>query len=149
MRNKKLLVAGAIVVFLLVGGIVFFVNRNNSQVQTLPTSQQASVPTISADSIELTLVPGSDKQRVIMQVTKTDGINSLDYELSYTAKGNIPRGAIGHIDIKNGQNVRQEMYLGTCSDVCHPDSDVTDIKVVVKVNKSDGKVYSAEATTSL
>ena len=149
MNRKFILIGGIIVVILLVGGLVLFANKNNSQPTTTTSVQQESIPTISADSIGLTLRPGSDNQRVIMTISKTSDIESIDYELSYTAKGNIPRGAIGHLDVKKGQTATKELYLGTCSDVCHPDSDVTDIKVIVKVNKSDGKVYQAEASTSL
>ncbi len=36
------------------------------------------------------------------------------------------------------------MIFGTCSDVCHYDKDVTDVKLIVKVTKMDGKVYQAE-----
>lgn len=149
MKNNKLIfLGGAIVIFLLVGGLVILSNKSTSKTTT-PTIQEQSVPSISADEIGLTLKPGSDGHRVIMSVTKTSDITSLDYELSYTAKGNLPRGAIGHVDVKAGQAVSQEIYLGTCSDVCHPDSDVTDIKIIVKVTKSNGKIYQAEAKTSL
>ncbi|HKC14616.1 MAG TPA: hypothetical protein VKC89_01470 [Patescibacteria group bacterium] len=145
--NKKLIIGGLAAIILLVGGLVLFTNKSTPQ--TTSTVQEQSVPTISADEIGLTLKPGSDGHRVVMAVAKTDGISSLDYELSYTAKGNLPRGAIGHIDVKSGKSVSQEIYLGTCSDVCHPDSDVTNIKLILKVTKTDGKVYQAEAKTSL
>lgn len=147
--NKKLLpILGAAALLVLVAGyFLFFAGKSSNEGG--PTVSEQNIPTISAESIGLSLKPGSDGHRVIMTVTKTDDIDSLDYELSYTAKGDLPRGAIGHVDVKKGQTVNQDIYLGTCSDVCHPDSDVTNIKIVVKVNKSDGKVYQAEATTEL
>lgn len=147
--NKNLLIGGAVLLILLIGGyFLFFAGKSTTQ-NTSSTVTEQTIPTISADEIGLSLKPGFDGHRVIMTVTKTDGISSLDYELSYNAKGNIPRGAIGHVDVKKGQKVSQEIYLGTCSDVCHPDSDVSNIKIVVKVNKSDGKVFQAEAKTEL
>lgn len=150
MDRKRLIIAGTILIILLVGGyFLFFANKSSNQ-STTPSIVEQTIPTISADSIGLTLKPGSDKQRVVMSVVKVDGINSLDYQLSYTAKGNIPRGILGTgINVKSGQPVIQDIFLGTCSDVCHPDSDVSNIKIVVKVNKSDGKIYQAEATTNL
>lgn len=149
MNKKYLIIGGIAVVIILLGGyFLFFAGKSSNQNTTSPIVEQ-TIPTISADSIGLTLKPGSDKQRVVMSVTKVDGINSLDYELSYTAKGNIPRGILGHVDIKDNQPATASIYLGTCSDVCHPDSDVSNIKIVVKVNKSDGKVYQAQASTSL
>lgn len=147
-NNKLLLIGGVVLIVLLVGGLVLFSNKSATS-STAPTATQESVPTISADSIGLTLKPGSDSHRVVMDVSKTSDIQALDYELSYIAKGNIPRGALGHIDVKSGQKVHQEMYLGTCSDVCHPDSGVTGIKIIVKVTKTDGKIYQSEASTSL
>ncbi|PIZ98072.1 MAG: hypothetical protein COX78_03885, partial [Candidatus Levybacteria bacterium CG_4_10_14_0_2_um_filter_35_8] len=60
------------------------------------------------------------------------------------------RGAIGHVDIKEpGQSVNQEIVLGTCSDVCHYDQDVKSVKLVVKVTKTDGKVFQAEEKLDL
>lgn len=149
MDKKRLIIAGVTVLILLVGGyLLLFAGKSSNQATTTPIVEQ-TIPTISADSIGLTLKPGSDSHRVIMTVAKTSDITSLDYELSYNAKGNIPRGVLGHVDVKSDQPATAEIYLGTCSDVCHPDSDITDIKIVVKVTKSDGKVYQAIATTSL
>lgn len=146
--NKKYLIAvGVALVVLIAGYFLFFAGK--SKQETTPTITEQTIPSISADEIGLSLKPGSDGKRVVMTVTKTDDINSLDYELSYTSKGDIPRGVIGHVDIKKGQTAAADIYLGTCSNVCHPDSEVKNIKLVVKVNKSDGKVYQAETTTEL
>lgn len=147
-NNKLLLIGGIIAIVLLVGGLVLFTNKSTPE-ETTPTVVEESIPSISAEDIGLSLTPGKDKQRVIMTVAKTDGIESLDYELSYTAQGDLPRGAIGRIDVKGKKSITQEIYLGTCSDVCHPDSEVTNIKIIVKVTKTDGKVYQAEASTEL
>ena len=149
MKNKKLLLAaGGLIIVLLVGGLVL--NNKPTTPTATPSVQEQSIPSISAKDIGLTLDPGYDKQRVVMTVTKTDDLAVLNYELSYTSKGGIPRGAIGTIPIKNsGKAVVQEIPLGTCSDVCHYDKDVSNIKLVLKVTKTDGKVYQAETTTNL
>lgn len=149
MSRKTLIVAGAAILVILVGVyFIFFAGKSSNQNAT-PSIVEQTIPTISAAEIGLTLKPGSDSKRVVMTLSKTDDISSLDYELTYTSKGNIPRGVLGHLDVKKGQMATTEIYLGTCSNVCHPDSDVTNIKIVVKVNKSDGKVFQAEASTSL
>ncbi len=147
-KKVLVLVGGGVLIILLGGYFLFFAGKSSNQNNT-PTVAEQSIPTISADTIGLTLKPGSDGHRVIMTVTKTDDIDSLDYELSYTSKGDIPRGVLGHVDVKKGQTAISDIYLGTCSNVCHPDSDIKNIKVVVKVNKSGGKVYQAEAKTDL
>lgn len=147
MNRKYLIIAGAVLLVLLGGYFLFFANKSSEE--NTPTISEQNIPTISAESIGLTLKPGSDGKRAIMTVTKTDNIDSLDYELSYTSKGDIPRGVLGHVDVKKGQTATADIYLGTCSNVCHPDTDVKNIKIIVKVNKSDGKVFQAEAKTEL
>lgn len=144
-NNRLVLIGGALVIVLLVGGLIVLNNKSTPQTTT-PVVQEQSIPSIAVKDIGLTLKQGRDSQRVVMEVTNTSDIESLDYQLSYTAKGNIPRGAIGHVDVESGQKVSHEMYLGTCSDVCHPDSDISNIKLIVKVTKTDGKVYQAEAS---
>ncbi|MFH1186684.1 MAG: hypothetical protein V1697_00760 [Candidatus Levyibacteriota bacterium] len=150
--NKKVLIPLiAIVIVILVGGGIYLSNqRNNSD--SLPSIEPTIevIPTIIPEDIGLTLSPGVDGKRVYMEIANTNDITSVDYELSYTSTDDIPRGAIGHIDIKNpGQKLKQEIILGTCSDVCHYDKDIRDIKLVVKITKTDGKVYQAEVETEL
>lgn len=146
--NKKLLLLGVLIIGIIVGGIFVFSNKSENETST-PEFAEETFPTIPAKDIGLSLKPGRDSQRVVMEVTKTKDIKSLDYELSYTAKGDIPRGALGTVPVIEGKTVTKELYLGTCSDVCHPDAGIEDIKIVVKITKTDGKVYQAEATTSL
>lgn len=147
--DKKIITALGVGALLILAGSYFLFFANKSSNQPNPTVVEQNIPTISAESIGLSLKPGSDGKRVIMTVTKTDDIDSLDYELSYTSKGDIPRGVLGHVDVKKGQTATADIYLGTCSSVCHPDSEVKNIKIVVKVNKSGGRVFQAEAKTEL
>ncbi len=145
MKNNKNILIGlvALVVVLIVGG-VYLVTKKSA---TLPVAvrDEMAIATIKPEEIGLTLTMGADGKRVVMKITKTDGISSLDYELSYTSVGDIPRGAIGHVAIKTaGQVVSQEIVLGTCSDTCHYDKDVRDIKLIVKVTKTDGSVSQVE-----
>ena len=91
---------------------------------------------------KITDIPKINK-KVIMEITKVEDISSLEYQLSYASKGDIPRGAIGTLEPK-GKPVKQEIVLGTCSDVCHYDQEVSDIKLLVRVTKTDNKIYSVE-----
>jgi len=109
----------------------------------LPT--QIPVPTITAESIGLTLKAGFGGKTVIVTLSNTEGISSIDYELSYLSKGDIPRGALGQLDLTK-KPVKKEITLGTCSDTCHYDEDVSNIKIVLKITKDDGKVYQSEKT---
>ena len=147
MINKKsLIIAVAVVVVVLVGISVYILStKKAAPVQTQePGTEMETVPVISPKELGLTIEMGPDGKRVIMKIKNTKDITGVDYELSYISTGGIPRGAIGHADVKEGQPVLQEIVLGTCSDVCHYDTDVKDIKLVVKITKTDNKIYQSE-----
>ena len=150
MNNKKLIIALVVGLIALVGG--FFVLSNNKKTEPVvpQTPQEEQVSMIKPEDIGLTLTASADNRKVILEVKNTEGLSGLDYELSYTSKGDIPRGVIGHIDIKQeGKPVKQEIILGTCSDVCHYDEDVSDIKLILKVAKTDNTTSQVEKTLEL
>jgi len=149
MKNKNLIIAGIVILILIIigGGIFVLSSKKSVKPAETPTQTEEEILEISADEIGLKLTMASNGKGVILQVDKTEDINSLDYQLSYNSKGDIPRGAIGHIDVKiKGQPIKKDIVLGTCSDVCHYDEGVTDIKLILKVTKSDGKIYQAETS---
>lgn len=147
LKNRKVVIAGGIVVLLVLFlGFLFLSNKssnnqNNQDTSALPT--QIPVPTITADSLGLTLKAGAGGKTVIVTLANVTGITAVEYELSYTSKGDIPRGAIGQLDLTK-KPVSKEITLGTCSDKCHYDEEVSNIKIVLKITKDDGKVYQAE-----
>jgi len=155
MKNKNLII-GIIVICLVlfVGGGYFVLSSKKTSTipapSVVPQPPEETVDTLLPEDIGLSLTATPDNKKVIIQVTNIEDISSLDYELSYTAKGDIPRGVIGQIDIKAKKSpVKQEIVLGTCSDVCHYDKEVSDIKLVVKVTKLDNKIYSVEKTLDI
>jgi hypothetical protein len=114
----------------------------------VPSEEIISI--IKPEEIGLSLTSSNDNKKVILEVANTKDISGLDYELSYTSKGDIPRGVIGHIDIKvAGKPVTQDITLGTCSDVCHYDQDVSDIKLILKVTKTDGSTSQVEKSLEI
>lgn len=148
-KNKKFVLAAGIVVLLVIF-LGFFLlsnkssnNQNTQDTSVLPT--QIPVPTITADSLGLTLKAGFGGKTVIVALANATGISGVEYELSYTSKGDIPRGAIGQLDLTK-KPISKEITLGTCSDKCHYDEGVSNIKIVLKITKDDGKVYQAEQT---
>lgn len=147
MKNQKVIIGTIAAILLIVGGGFFFMSSNKKAVQA-PLEQvpmEEKVTLIKPEEIGISLTQSSDNRKIILEVANTEGLSGFDYELSYISKGDIPRGVIGHIDIKQvGKLVRQEITLGTCSDVCHYDEDVSDIKLILKVTKTDGTVAQAE-----
>ncbi|MBI3985193.1 MAG: hypothetical protein HY344_04665 [Candidatus Levybacteria bacterium] len=148
LKNRKVQIAGIVVVALVVllSAFVFFRNGNqigqNVNTNILPT--EIPIPTILPEELGLTLEAGPKGQTVIVSVANTQGISAIEYELSYLA-GDLPRGAIGQIDVSESPATK-EVTLGTCSDVCHYDKDVSGIKVILKVTKDDGSVFQSSAT---
>ncbi|MCL5746754.1 MAG: hypothetical protein M1277_00515 [Patescibacteria group bacterium] len=148
-KDKKFIIATVciVVIVLIVGGYFLLFAKKSVQksAQTMPQVQDKVVPTLSPSSIGLSLIESPDKKKVTLKISKTEDIVSVDYQLSYVSKGNIPRGIIGHLDVKNpGSPIKQDITLGTCSDVCHYDQDVKNIKVILNVTKTDGKSYAVE-----
>ncbi len=142
--NRNLIIAGVILLILLVGGGIFLAAKKSSK-PAAPSVQSEEILTLKPDDIGLSLTMGSDGKRVVMEIDKTEDITSVEYQLSYNSKGDIPRGVIGTADAK-GSAIKKEIILGTCSDVCHYDQDVSGIKIIVKVTKTDGKVYQVKKT---
>jgi hypothetical protein len=149
--KKNILIPVIIVVIILVGASVYLLATRKAT--PTPTNIEPTIeviPTLTPGEIGLTLKAGPGGRTVVMTVTKTKDLTGIDYELSYEAKGGLPRGAIGRADIKTpGEVVTQEIVLGTCSDVCHYDEGVTSVNLVVKVTKADGKVYQVEQKLDL
>lgn len=146
MNNKKIITFLVIGLIVLAGGafLVFSGNKKAEPiVEQAPMEEQ--VTTIKPEDIGLSLTESGDGRKVILEVKNTEGLAGLDYELSYTSKGGIPRGVIGHIGIpEEGKPVKQEVTLGTCSDVCHYDEDVSDIRLILKVAKTDNTTAQVE-----
>jgi len=157
LKNKMVLIAAGVVVVILILGVVAMLvlgkGSNNAANQTSNQDQTAPVLTLQPADIGLAFVPASDMQRGTMTITKTSDISSVDYQLTYTAivSGQpVARGTIGHADVKTpGQEITQQMVFGTCSDVCHYDTGITDVKLIIKVTKTDGKVYQVELPVSV
>lgn len=152
MKNKKLITFLVIGAMILIGGGIFILSSDKKPVpvavEQTPIEDQVSIA--RPEEIGLSLTASSDNKKVFLEVANTKDISSLDYELSYTSKGDIDRGVVGHIEIKQaGQTARQEITLGTCSDVCHYDQDVSNIKLILKVAKTDGTTSQVEKSLEI
>lgn len=144
-KSKKILggIAVVILAVLVLGGFLVLSSKKSSTAENQQTSQEEQVLILSPDEIGLSLEKGKDENRVIMKISKVEGISSIEYQMTYNSEGDIPRGVTGNLEV-NGKLVEKEIYMGTCSDVCHPDKGASDIKIIVKVVKTDGKVYQVE-----
>ncbi len=154
MKNKKVLIILGIVILIALGGggYYFFGKTSSKPVDNSPLIQQENIPAIAPEDIGLTLMARPDKKAIKFEIEKIDDIQSVDYEISYLAKGNIPRGAIGTVTVKPGEEKISTNYidLGTCSSgKCKYDEGVSSVKVTLRINKTDGKVFQTEKSLEL
>lgn len=157
LKNKIVLIAAAVVAVILILGVVVFLvlGKGASSSNQTANAEPTPIPvlTLQPTDIGLAFAPDANLQRGTMTITKTSDIASVDYQLTYTAVVSgqpVARGTIGHADVKNkGQEISQTMVFGTCSDVCHYDTGITDVKLIVKVAKTDSKIYQVELSVPL
>lgn len=145
MKNKNLIIVLVVGLVVLVGGFLILSGNKKTEPVTEQAPIEDQISIMKPEEIGLTLSLSSGGKEVVLGVANTENMSSFDYELSYSSKGDIPRGAVGHIDIKTvGNPVTQKITLGTCSDVCHYDEDVSGIKLIIKVVKTDGATAQVE-----
>lgn len=148
-------VAAVVVVLLAGGGLWFTLSRNKTQQIPAVTDDTQQVLTLSPDAIGLTIAFRSDNKAMKFTVANASGMNSIDYQISYTKniKGeDVPEGLIGTVDMNPGDKTAGIGYreFGTCSSgVCRYDTVVSPIKLTLKIVKSDGKVYQVEKSVDL
>lgn len=144
LKSRNFLIAAVAVVVILLGGSFLLFRGSGSAPIPQETLEEEPIPTISPDELGLKLEAVVSENAVYLTVENTDGIKEMDYEASYIA-ADVPRGVIGKVNL-NRKPAKEKIYLGTCSDVCHPDKDTANIKVVLKITKDDGKVYQSESS---
>lgn len=150
MKNKNLviLLAVGVIALAVVGFLVFSKKKAPAAVVQAPVEETVSM--MKPEEIGLTLTSSAGDKEVVFKVSNTKNISAIDYELDYTSKGDIPRGAMGQITITQpGVKVSKRITLGTCSDVCHYDQDVSNIKLILKVAKTDGTTSQVEKSLEL
>ncbi|HVZ12021.1 MAG TPA: hypothetical protein VG965_03245 [Patescibacteria group bacterium] len=161
LKKNKIVVIVIVVVLILavVGGGYFLMHQSSSDGSAAaPADQTQNVKDVKPEDIGLDLSLVQNKQAVEMKVTKLDGIKSLEYELSYNATevtddgdgetADVPKGALSSspIDVAGKSEITRDILLGTCSTkVCRYDKVSSDIKVMVKINYSNGEVGSVNA----
>lgn len=135
----------------LIGGGVLILSsgKKATPVPVVQVPAEEVISVMKPEEIGLSLTASADNKKISFEIANTKDISGLDYELSYLSKGDIPRGAIGSIVIKPGKLIKHEIPLGTCSDVCHYDQNVSDIKLILKVAKTDGTTSQVEKSLEL
>jgi len=138
MKKKSILIIAGLII-LLGGFLVKWRGGGKTEVAPSPTTSIA-LSEVSED-VEVNLTSRYDKKAVILTISQiAPETTSIDYELSYeTAKG-LPRGVLGTLHLKGGEEkAEREILLGTCSrNVCVYDEGVKKVNLVLKFNSSSG-----------
>lgn len=166
-NNKNLLIAVAAVVVILVGIGGYFVFGRKTAAPATTQSQFDSEDAIKipASDIGLTMELSADKRKVRFNATKLDGVKSLEWTFNYDAdippdqrsegdgnsKVSQAFGSLEPVDVSGKGTYQSEFReLGTCSSGhCRFDTGVEKVNLVLKLTKSDGKVYQVEDSISL
>lgn len=159
MKNQKLLIIIGAVVLLLGLGTFFVLNGRSEEPEDEGYVEE--VLTLSPEEIGLEMVASASNQQVKFIINKPQGIESLEYELSYEAgvpagyqgeEEKISRGVAGEEEIEPGAKVFESKFLdlgSASSGTFRPDIGVEEVKLLLKLNKNDGEVYQVEDSLKL
>lgn len=145
--KKPALILAPILALVLAGSLFLLKGRFWRQPEPVPIptptpGSHFSLPEEKEQGAEVSLTPRYDKKAVVLKISKVrSDVISIEYELSYEAKGGLPRGVLGKVDVKSGQEtILREILLGTCSkNVCVYDEGVKKVSLTLRFNKSSGE----------
>ncbi len=144
--NKKTVLVFLSIVVILIGFFLFLRVRStqkNTQTNPQPTAKKSfTLPENLEKEAEIDLSPRFDKKAVNLKISKIpQGVSVVEYELAYEAKGGLPRGVLGKIEVKSGQTtILREILLGTCSkNVCVYDEGVAKVSLTLKFTRIAGQ----------
>ena len=155
LKDKKVIGFLTIAVVLIIGGAVFAFMRGAGRSST-PSDNfvQEELPILTPEDIGLEVTVRQDGKALMFEVTKADDIERIEYEITYEKEIDgeaVSEGLYGEMNIAvDGITKTDFREFGTCSSgVCRYDKVVSDVKITMKVNKKDGKVYQVEKSVSL
>lgn len=154
MKEKKVIAAVLIVIVVVVAGVFLFSNRSKPQEEkTAENKEETVIPTINPDELGLTVTLRNDKKAIKFEITNTSDIESVEYQISYDKEADgeqISEALIGEAKKESGKVSITYREFGTCSSgVCRYDTVISPVTVILKITKTDGKIYQAEKTVEL
>lgn len=152
MRDKKVIIIGGVLA-IFVAGVVFYLLSTKPAINSnvVPVVEEEIIDSLTPQEVGLDLFPTKNNRYITFTLDKLDGISQIEYEISYnaTVEDNVVlqglNGEVGEDDINKG-TVTVERILGTCSTggKCRFDEGVTGAKILLKITKTNGKVYQVE-----
>lgn len=148
MKNKKLLVFGAIALFalIIIGGVLLLLRSSSSETGKIEDEFNENYIELSAEDVGLVLYTQQNNQQFVMELTKLSEIKSFDYDVSYDTIEDgqvVKQGKFGsgpNPDEKGESSIIRVMDLGTCSATCRYHKGIEEIEFVLRVNLLSGEV---------
>lgn len=166
LKNKKIFIIILIVILLLGIGYFLFLRQTASKKQPdqNQTQIQSGPENLSPDEIGLTLKASENKKQIKFSITKMSDIKAIAYQLTYEADSTkqeiseggepkVQRGIIGDVkEIQSGDTSYESPWidLGSASkNVVRYDTGVESVNLILKITKTNGKIYQAEKNLDL
>lgn len=161
-RNTQIALGVILLVVLGLGGYFFLAGNTEEKPEVNEFANESAVKTLSAEEIGLSLEVSPDGNQVKFLIEKAQGIESIEYEMTYEADSTaaeqsdgasdrIQRGITGEAEVKSGKTSFESEWLdlGSCSrNICKYDTGVESMEITLKLTKEDG-VYQVEDTVEL
>lgn len=160
MQNRNTILAAVGVIALIFTGIGLYV-FNSSKAQTAapqtPSEYEEEILTATPEEIGLEFMAKSDKKYVKFAINNPKDIEYVAYDIIYDAISNgnvVSQGLTGEVkedEISKDKIEINYRELGTCSTggKCRFDEGVKKVTLVLKITKTDGKIYQVEKSIDL
>lgn len=154
-KDKKIIGLIIAIVFLLlvVGGFFMLKGNSSTEVEDDPFASE-DLPELSPEDIGMEVTLRDDSRALMFELTKADDIEKVEYTIEYEKEidgETVPEGIFGLMNIgEDGITKTDFREFGTCSaGKCRYDEVVSDITIVLKVLKADGKEYQVKKVVEL
>lgn len=123
----------------IIGFLIFRGRQSLSRVtKPTPTPEQKVIETPLVDRPYVSLTPRADGRELTLEINRIKSAQTIEYELSYLS-GDLSRGVIGSIELKNEEMISRKLLLGSCSrNVCKYDENVSEGSLILRFRGPDG-----------
>jgi hypothetical protein len=154
------IIGSLIILIVVVGFFVISSSQSKSSEVNVKTIEE-TISKLSPGEIGLEMIARADKKAVKLRLNKASDIAKIEFDLVYEAdlaggtesegEGRITRNVTDELLINGKSPFETKFYdLGSCSsNRCRYDTGVTEVQVVMKVTKINGKIYQVEDSLSL
>lgn len=157
-KYLPLIIVGIVILILVIFLFKFFSKPKSTEsgvFEETTTSFSKSVSELSEDKQpNVEIRKRNDGKALIVTFSNLKNFSSLQYELSYLTKDEIPQGVIGSpVTLTGEDSIEKELLLGTCSGTvtlkCRYDEDVHQISLSIKYVDQNGDTYDQTVEYSL